>query len=48
MGKPNGWSIRNSKPTGFMEYPKKNVPYRSAIQRLGDFEEIFTEPHEDQ
>ena len=31
-----------------MEYPKKNVPYRSAIQRLGDFEEIFTEPHEDQ
>lgn len=48
MGKPNGWSIRNSKPTGFMEYPKKNVPYRSAIQRLGDFDEIFTEPHEDQ
>ena len=36
------------KPTGFMEYPKKNVPYRSAIQRLGDFDEIFTEPHEDQ
>ena len=34
------------KPTGFMEYPKKSVPYRSAIQRLGDFKEIFTEPHE--
>ena len=34
------------KPTGFMEYPKKSVPYRSAIQRLGDFNEIFTEPHE--
>ena len=31
-----------------MEYPKKNVPYRSAIQRLVDFDEIFTEPHEDQ
>jgi NADPH-dependent glutamate synthase beta subunit-like oxidoreductase len=35
------------KPTGFMEYPKKSVPYRSAIQRLGDFKEIFTEPNED-
>ncbi len=32
------------KPTGFMEYPKKSVPYRDATQRLGDFREIFTEP----
>jgi NAD(P)H-dependent glutamate synthase small subunit len=30
------------KPTGFMEYPKKSVPYRDALVRLGDFNEIFT------
>ena len=30
------------KPTGFMEYPKKGVPYRDALERLGDFGEIFT------
>jgi NAD(P)H-dependent glutamate synthase small subunit len=30
------------KPTGFMEYPKKSVPYRDAVERLGDFNEIFT------
>ncbi|HET8699357.1 MAG TPA: glutamate synthase subunit beta, partial [Gammaproteobacteria bacterium] len=29
------------KPTGFMEYPKKSVPYRDASERLGDFREIF-------
>jgi len=27
-----------------MEYPKKNVPYRDASERLNDFNEIFTEP----
>ena len=32
------------KHTGFMEYPKKNVPYRDAAERLSDFNEIFTEP----
>jgi glutamate synthase (NADPH) small chain len=32
------------KPTGFMEYPKKSVPYRDACERLNDFREIFTEP----
>ena len=32
------------KPTGFMEYPKKSVPYRDAGERLGDFREIFTAP----
>jgi NAD(P)H-dependent glutamate synthase small subunit len=32
------------KPTGFMEYPKKSVPYREASERLGDFREIFTQP----
>ena len=31
------------KPTGFMEYPKRSVPYRNALERLGDFREIFTE-----
>jgi glutamate synthase (NADPH/NADH) small chain len=35
------------KPTGFMEYPKKNVPYRDASERLGDFGEIFTPPVEE-
>jgi glutamate synthase (NADPH/NADH) small chain len=32
------------KPTGFMEYPKKSVPYRDAGERVGDFREIFTHP----
>ena len=35
------------KPTGFMEYPKKSVPYRDPGERLGDFREIFTTPAED-
>jgi NAD(P)H-dependent glutamate synthase small subunit len=35
------------KPTGFMEYPKKSVPYRDASERLGDFREIFTAPAEE-
>jgi glutamate synthase (NADPH/NADH) small chain len=34
------------KPTGFMEYPKKSVPYRDAAERIGDFGEIFTAPEE--
>jgi glutamate synthase (NADPH/NADH) small chain len=32
------------KPTGFMEYPKKSVPYRDAGERVADFREIFTQP----
>jgi glutamate synthase (NADPH) small chain len=32
------------KPTGFMEYPKKSVPYRDAVERVTDFREIFTTP----
>ena len=32
------------KPTGFMEYPRKSVPYRKALKRLSDFDEIFTKP----
>ena len=35
------------KPTGFMEYPKKSVPYRDASERLGDFREIFGEAAEE-
>ena len=35
------------KHTGFMEYRKKNVPYRDAAERLADFGEIFTEAQED-
>jgi glutamate synthase (NADPH) small chain len=34
------------KPTGFMEYPKKSVPYRDSAERVGDFGEIFTPPDE--
>jgi glutamate synthase (NADPH) small chain len=36
------------KPTGFMEYPKKSVPYRDPVERTGDFREIFTAPIEEQ
>jgi NAD(P)H-dependent glutamate synthase small subunit len=32
------------KNTGFMEYPRKSVPYRDARQRIKDFNEIFTAP----
>jgi NADPH-dependent glutamate synthase beta subunit-like oxidoreductase len=35
------------KPTGFMEYRKKSVPYRDAADRQKDFREIFTEPNEE-
>jgi NAD(P)H-dependent glutamate synthase small subunit len=35
------------KPTGFMEYPRKSVPYRDAKERTRDFDEIFTPPDED-
>ena len=30
------------KPTGFLEYGQKHVPYRDAGERLGDFDEIYT------
>jgi len=32
------------KPTGFMEYPRKSVPYRDARKRIRDFDEIYTGP----
>jgi len=35
------------KHTGFMEYPRKAVPYRDAKERSGDFNEIFTPPTEE-
>ena len=35
------------KPTGFKEFPRKNVPYRDPVERVGDFEEIFTHPPEE-
>jgi NAD(P)H-dependent glutamate synthase small subunit len=35
------------KPTGFKEFPRKTVPYRDPLQRLGDFQEIYTEPPEE-
>jgi len=31
------------KPTGFMEFPRKSVPYRDARERTNDFREIFTQ-----
>ncbi|QDV27225.1 glutamate synthase subunit beta [Aureliella helgolandensis] len=31
------------KPTGFKEIPRKQLPYRDEMERLGDFGEIFTE-----
>jgi NAD(P)H-dependent glutamate synthase small subunit len=34
------------KPTGFKEYPRKAVPYRSPIERIADFNEIYTDPAE--
>ncbi len=30
------------KPTGFLEYGQKHVPYRDAGDRIGDFDEIYT------
>lgn len=36
------------KPTGFKEFPRKTVPYRDPVERVGDFAEIFTPPVEEQ
>jgi NAD(P)H-dependent glutamate synthase small subunit len=32
------------KPTGFLEYRQKFVPYRDPAERLRDFDEIYTNP----
>jgi NAD(P)H-dependent glutamate synthase small subunit len=34
------------KPTGFKEYPRKAVPYRPPLERIADFDEIYTEPQD--
>ena len=34
------------KPTGFKEYTRKTVPYREPLNRLEDFNEIYTDPIE--
>jgi glutamate synthase (NADPH/NADH) small chain len=34
------------KPTGFMEYPRKTVPYRDVNERLEDYGEIYSAPAE--
>ena len=31
------------KPTGFKEYERQAAPYRNAVERIVDFEEIYTE-----
>ena len=31
------------KPTGFKEYPRRTVPYRDAVERIADFDEVYTE-----
>ena len=35
------------KPTGFMEYTRKSVPYRDATGRIDDFDEIYTQPSDE-
>jgi len=35
------------KPTGFMEYRRRTVPYRDEQERLGDYNEIYTAPEEE-
>ena len=35
------------KPTGFMEYRRRTVPYRDEQERLRDYNEIYTAPEED-
>jgi glutamate synthase (NADPH/NADH) small chain len=36
------------KPTGFKEYDRKKVPWRLPVLRLNDYDEVYTEPCEDQ
>ena len=31
------------KPTGFKEYARQAAPYRNAVERIADFQEIYTE-----
>jgi glutamate synthase (NADPH/NADH) small chain len=36
------------KPTGFKEYPRRTVPYRDAVERIADFDEVYTEHDSEQ
>jgi glutamate synthase (NADPH/NADH) small chain len=36
------------KPTGFKEFPRKIVPYRAVVERLRDFDEVYTDPDPEQ
>ena len=36
------------KPTGFKEYPRRTVPYRDEVERIADFDEVFTEHNPEQ
>lgn len=36
------------KPTGFKEFDRKKVPWRLPVVRINDYEEIYTEPREEQ
>ncbi len=36
------------KPTGFREYSRRVAPYRDAVEPIGDFNEINTDPNFDQ
>jgi glutamate synthase (NADPH/NADH) small chain len=31
-------------PTGFKQFPRKSVPYRDPLTRIGDYDEIFADP----
>ena len=35
-------------PTGFKDHTRKTVPYRAPLERIVDFDEIFTAPDESQ
>lgn len=34
------------KPTGFKDYARKKVPWRDVVERLGDYDEIYTKPEQ--
>ena len=36
------------KPTGFKEFDRKKVPWRVPLERLHDYGEVYTDPHEAQ
>ncbi len=36
------------KPTGFKEFERKKVPWRVPLERLADYNEVYTDPDEAQ